>query len=143
MEEISLGCWQEARRADLVASHLERLKEELGLGFYVHIAAVVREIESTSRLLRDLYDLFSIYFTRFPIVSYYLDIILPSIQRTLRDVMMYVDNDGLQPRSQWMLLLDRMNNAAGLTLASRFVNYSRFLLQLVYLLSRSVNCMRI
>lgn len=131
-----MGCWHEADRADLVAVHLIRLKELFGLEFYDHISAVLREVESTSRLLRDLYDLFPIYQSRFPVVEYYLDIVLPSVQRTLRDMMVYIDNDGLTPRSQWTIMIERMNSLASLTLASRFVAYNDFLIQLIRLLSR-------
>jgi hypothetical protein len=134
--EVSLGCWHEAERADLVAAQLSRLKDIFGLELYDHISAVLREVNNTSRLLRDLYDLFPIYRSRFPLVDHYLDIVLPSIQRTLKDMMLYVDNEGLTPRAQWTIMIDRMNDTANLTLASRFVAYNDFLVQLVTLLSR-------
>jgi len=134
--EVSLGCWREAERADLVSMQLTRLKDLLGLELYDHISTVLREVDNISRLLRDLYDLFPIYRSRFPLVEYYLDIVLPSVQRTFKDMMIYVDNEGLPPRTQWLMMIDRMNDLAHLTLASRLVVYSDFLIQLITLLSR-------
>lgn len=67
MEE-TLGTWREAQRADKAAVELLRIRTALGLEFYDHITAVLREIESVSRLLRDLYDLFPIYRSRVPMI---------------------------------------------------------------------------
>ena len=84
--EVLLGAWREALRADKAVVQLLRIRRELGLEFYDHITAVLKEIESTSRLLRDLYDLFPIYRSRVPIIVYYLDIILPSLERTIKNM---------------------------------------------------------
>src|SRR4051812_20256535 len=84
--EVLLGAWREALRADKAVVELLRIRRELELEFYDHITAVLREIESTSRLLRDLYDLFPIYRSRVPIIIYYLDIILPSLERTIKNM---------------------------------------------------------
>lgn len=84
--ETLLGAWREAQRADKAAIQLLRIRTELQLEFYDNITAVLREMESTSRLLRDLYDLFPIYRSRVPIIVYYLDIILPSFERTIKNM---------------------------------------------------------
>lgn len=96
MEEL-LGCWREAQRADKAVVQLLRIRTVLDLEFREHITAVLREIESSSRLLRDLYDLFPIYRSRVPIVIYYLDIILPSFERTIKNMS--------KRKSKWLSIL--------------------------------------
>jgi hypothetical protein len=135
LEEL-FGCWREAERADRAAEGLLRLRTALDLEFYDQISAVLREVESTSRLLRDLYDLFPIYRSRVPIILYYLNVILPSFQRTLKEMKVYLEHENLPPRAQWSLMSDRLNQQGGMTLAARFVMYVELLVQLVRLLSR-------
>ncbi|CZR62032.1 uncharacterized protein PAC_11929 [Phialocephala subalpina] len=134
MEEL-LGCWREAQRADKVAAHLVRIRNTLTTEFFEHITAVLKEIESSSRLLRDLYDLFPIYRSRVPMIVYYLNIILPSYCKTLQQMTVYVDNDGLSARSQWVLMYERMGEQGGMTLAARFVMFVDFLVQITSLRS--------
>lgn len=135
MEEL-FGCWREAERADRAAEGLLRLRTVLDLEFYDQISEVLREVESTSRLLRDLYDLFPIYRSRVPIVLYYLNVVLPSFQRTLKEMKVYLEHENLPARAQWTLMSDRLNQQGGMTLAARFVMYVELLVQLVRLLSR-------
>ncbi|KAH7330177.1 hypothetical protein BKA65DRAFT_565289 [Rhexocercosporidium sp. MPI-PUGE-AT-0058] len=119
--EVLLGAWREALRADKAVVELLRIRRELELEFYDHITAVLREIESTSRLLRDLYDLFPIYRSRVPIIIYYLDIILPSLERTIKNMMVYIDNDAFPARTQWTLMVERLGDQGGMSLPTRFV----------------------
>jgi hypothetical protein len=135
MEEL-LGCWREAQRADKIAEGLLRIRTVLDLEFYDQISAVLREVESTSRLLRDLYDLFPIYRSRVPIIVYYLHVILPSLARTMKEMMFYIEHESLPTRTQWTLMSDRLNQQGGMTLAARFVMFVEMLVQLVRLLSR-------
>lgn len=98
MDEL-LGCWREAQRADKVAARLLQISSTLQQEFYEHITAVLKEIETTSRLLRDLYDLSPIYRSGFPVMVYDLNVLLPSLQKTLQHMMIYVDNEGRLPFS--------------------------------------------
>ena len=121
MDELQ-GCWLEAARCDRVAIILLRLRNDLTLVFHEHITALLREVESTSRLLRDLYDLlFSIYRNRVGIVIYYLNVILPCLSRTLRDMMIYIDNGQLSFTAQWTLMNERLGDQGGMPLVHRFV----------------------
>lgn len=135
MEEL-FGCWQEARRADKVADKLLAIRTALNPEYYENISAVLKEVESASRLLRDLYDLFPIYRNRVPIVLYYLTVILPTLCKTMRDMMIYIDNDDLPIRSRWTLMAERLSDQGGITLAQRFAMYCEALVQTVRLLSR-------
>jgi hypothetical protein len=139
MEEFP-GCWREAQRADKVAEGLLRIRTTLDLEFYDQISAVLKEVESTSRLLRDLYDLFPIYRSRVPIIVYYLNVILPSLCRTMKEMMLYLEHESLPARAQWTLMSDRLEQQGSMTLAARFVLYVELLIQLVRLLSRCAEC---
>lgn len=121
MEEL-FGCWQEARRCDRVAAELVRIRNTTELEFWDPVTVLLREVESTSRLLRDLHDLFPIYRPRVPIVIHYLTIILPCLQKTLRDMMIYIDN-AIPAPTQWEYLNERLSNQGGIGLAPRFVMY--------------------
>lgn len=134
--EGCFGCWQEAQRADKVAVILLDLRTALKPEYYENISAVLKEIESASRLLRDLYDLFPIYRARVPVVIYYLNIILPTFQKTMRDMLIYIDNGELPARTRWTLMSQRLSDQGGTTLAQRFVMYCEALVQTVRLLSR-------
>jgi len=50
--------------------------------------------------------------------------------------MVYLDNPGLSPRQQWVMMYADLNGEGGLTLVERFAMYVDFLIQLVRLLSR-------
>jgi hypothetical protein len=121
MDEL-FGCWREAQRCDKVAVQLSRIRD-LNHDFRDNITAVLREVESASRLLRDLHDLFPIYRSRVPVVLYYLTVILPCLCKTLRDMTIYIDNESLPSRTQWILMTERMGEQGGTTLAARFVMY--------------------
>ncbi|KAG9232908.1 hypothetical protein BJ875DRAFT_379717 [Amylocarpus encephaloides] len=135
MEEL-FGCWQEARRADKISARLLVIRTELD-EFYGNITAVLKEVESSSRLLRDLYDLFPIYRSRVAMVLYYLNVILPTMSRTMRDMTIYIDNDELPTGLQWTLMYQRIGDQGGMNLAQRFAMYCEALVQTVRLLSRS------
>jgi hypothetical protein len=87
-----LGCWREAQRVDKIAASLASLRATLDIEFTDHIMAVLREVESTSRLLRDIYDLFPVYRSRVPIILYYLNVLLPSLSRSLKDMALYLEH---------------------------------------------------
>ncbi len=131
-----LGCWQEARRADKVADHLLRIRSEVDLEYYDNITAVLRNVESASRLLRDLYDLFPIYKPRVPIIVYYLNVCLPSLCQTMREMMLFLDNQSLPPNRQWILMYERLTDQGAMGLPTRFIMFVDLLVQLVRLLSK-------
>jgi hypothetical protein len=141
MDEL-FGCWQEARRADKTSARLLVIRTELE-EHYEHISAVLKEVECSSRLLRDLYDLFPIYRSRVPMVLYYLQVILPTMCKTMRDMTIYIENDELPTKAQWVLMNDRLSAQGGMTLAQRFSMYCEALVQTVRLLSRCGKLSRI
>jgi len=121
MDVELFGCWQEARRCDRVATELLRIRATTDLDFFNPVTVLLREVETTSRLLRDLHDLFPIYKDRVPIVVYYLTVVLPCLQKTLRDMMIYIDHEAIPASTQWEILNERLNEQGGMGLAPRFV----------------------
>jgi hypothetical protein len=83
--------WREAQRVDKIAASLASLRATLDIELTDHIMAVFREVESTSRLLRDIYDLFPVYRSRVPIILYYLNVLLPSLSTSLKDIAFYLE----------------------------------------------------
>ena len=139
--ELLAGCWHEALRADVVAAKLVRIRqasESVGLEIYQPLTILLKEVESCSTLLRDLNDLFPIYRLRVPIVTYYFAVLLPSLQKTLIDMLIYIGDEGLEPLKQWEIMRHRLDGLGGLTLAERCAVYNGFLIQTARLLSRSV-----
>ena len=132
----ALWCWQEARRADQVGSALLRIRDNIGLDFYEATTALLREVESSSRLLRDLYDLFPIYRPQVPTVSQHLAVILPSFQKILKDMIIYLDHENLPALDKWNTMNERLGGQDGMNLTQCFVLYIEYLVQNIRLLSR-------
>lgn len=137
MEEELYGCWVEACRCDKVASLLLLLRSKNEVDdYYDNITILLREVESSSRLLRDLYDLFAIYRSRIPYIHYHLTVILPSMSKTMRDMMVFIDNDQLPTRLQWRLMGEKWLEESEMGLSNRFQMYCDALIQIIQLLSR-------
>ncbi|KAA8567381.1 hypothetical protein EYC84_010402 [Monilinia fructicola] len=112
------GCWLEANRADTVATELLRIRNILSpitspsspnpSSDYETQTAILRHVEQTSCLLRDLYDLFPICRPRVPLLTYHLTVILPCLQKSLRDMLVFLRCEDFEPRMQWMLMHERL-----------------------------------
>jgi hypothetical protein len=116
MEEF--GCWREAERCDRVTIQLVRIRHELTTAEPTPLVAAV---ESTSRLLRDVHDLYPLYRARAPIVMYYLTLVLPCLCKTSRDMMVCISNEELPSPRQWALVNERLGDQGGMSLVDRFV----------------------
>ena len=138
MEELR-GVWREATRADKTAHHLNRIRDAFSEEHFAPITAVLREVEASSRLLRDFHDLWPLYPARGARLSYYLHVLLPCYCRSLRDMLVFLDNAGLSTAAQWTLMMDRLDGQAGYTLPERFVLYFDFLVQLIRNLTQYVS----
>lgn len=115
MEEF--GCWREAERCDRVALQLVRISEELNTQ---DTTPLLLAVESTSRLLRDVHDLYPLYRARAPVLPYYLALVLPCLYKTARDMMVCISNDELPSPRQWALVNERLGDQGGMPLVDRF-----------------------
>ncbi|KAL2758856.1 hypothetical protein ACRALDRAFT_2040926 [Sodiomyces alcalophilus JCM 7366] len=134
------GCSIEADRADIIALYLEGLRNALPDHFHAHMTALIEEIHSSARALRDLVDHSHLHLARVPIMLSYLNIVLPCLSRTLRDVTAFYQDKTVSKEIRWRRMYNKMKDeVGGLPLPQRFLIYNHFLAMLKLLLTRSPN----
>jgi hypothetical protein len=134
------GCCLEAERADLVAAQLLGLHNVLPDGNHTHLMMIIDEIRASGQLLRELPEYCKVHFSRVPIVLDYLEILLPCLSRSLRDITTFYEDRTLTRENRWRKMYHSMTNeAGGLSLPQRFILYNRFLTLLRELLTRSMS----
>ncbi|KAI3332289.1 hypothetical protein HD806DRAFT_530046 [Xylariaceae sp. AK1471] len=134
------GCCIEAERADQVAFCLQGLRNTLPEHLHSHLTAVIDQLQITSGLLRDLADKSQVHLSQVPVMIDYLNVILPCLCRTLRDIMGYYDDKSMNKEHRWRTMYYRMSNELpGTTLPARFVMYNQFLGLLDCMLRRDPN----
>ncbi|GAB1311187.1 DH domain-containing protein [Madurella fahalii] len=132
------SCCREAERADIVALGLDQLRAALSESFHAHLIALAEEIRNSSRFLRDLADRSQVHIARVPIVANYLNVVLPCLCQTLKDITAYYEDKTLSREIRWRKMYHKMTEeAGGLPLPQRFVLYNHFLALLKQLLTRS------
>ncbi|TKW58660.1 hypothetical protein CTA1_9308 [Colletotrichum tanaceti] len=122
------GCCLEAERADIVSISLEGLRMTLPESYGGPINVLVGEMRKCARLLRDLFDLSQMHFNRVPILSSYLQIVLPCLCKTLRDISSFYNDRTVSKDIRWRKMYHKMSQeAGGLPLPQRFTLYNNFL----------------
>lgn len=133
------GCCIEADRADIVALYLEGLRNALPEHFHAHMTALIEEIHSSARALRDLADRSQVHLARVPIMLSYLNIVLPCLSRSLRDITAYYQDKTVSREIRWRRMYNKMKDeVGGLPLPQRFLIYNHFLGMVKLLLTRFV-----
>ena len=109
-------------------------------GSHPHLVATLEEMRSgTARLLRELADLAQVHRARAPAVLDHLNVVLPCLSRSLRDITSWYANRRLTCQNRWRGMYHSMKDeAGGLLLPQRFLLYSQFLMSLRDLLTRWV-----
>lgn len=131
------GCCLEAERADVVALHLDGLRRALPEPSQPHLAVTIEEIRTSAQLLRELADHSQVHFTRVPVVLDYLNLLLPCLSRSLRDITSHYEDTSLSKDNRWRKMYHKMTEeAGGLLLPQRFLLYNHFLTLLRELLTR-------
>jgi hypothetical protein len=131
------GCFQEADRSRVVAMNLEGLRAALAESYHAQITALIEEIRTTSNILRQLFERAGAFFNRVPVVLDYLNIVLPCLSRTLRDITTFYEDRALAKDLRWRKMYHKMMAEAGnMPLLHRFSLYNHFLTVLVQLLVR-------
>ncbi|KAI0187335.1 hypothetical protein EV127DRAFT_149772 [Xylaria flabelliformis] len=134
------GCCVEAERADRVGFCLQGLRNALPEHLHPHLTAVIDQLQLTSQLLRDLADKSQVHLSQVPVMIDYLNVILPCLCRTLRDIMGYYEDKFLSKEHRWRTMYHIMSNELpGTTLPARFVMYNQFLGLLNFMLTRDPN----
>lgn len=131
------GCLLEAQRADKVAFHLVGLRNSLPEAPHAHLVVTTEEIRISAQLLRELAEYSQTHFSRVPVVLDYLEIILPCLSRSLRDITTHYEDRTLTKENRWRKMYHSMTQeAGGLSLPQRFILYNHFLTLLRELLTR-------
>ncbi|EGY21889.1 uncharacterized protein VDAG_03329 [Verticillium dahliae VdLs.17] len=134
------GCYTKAERADIVAIRLEGLRLALPENFHPHMIAVIEETRGCARILRDLADRGHVHILRVPMTLNYLNLVLPCLSRTLRDMTMYYEDKTVRKEIRWRRMYNKMKDEVeGLPLPQRFVVYNHFLTMVRRLLTQSKN----
>ncbi|KAI2621146.1 hypothetical protein GGR54DRAFT_647203 [Hypoxylon sp. NC1633] len=134
------GCCLEADRAELVGFNLQGLRNALPESFHPHLNGIIEEIFNTSRSLRDLAEQTQIHLSQLPAVFDYLNVILPCLSKTLRDIMGFYEDKTMNKEHRWRTMYYKLGNELpGTTLPARFIMYNQFLRLLQDLLTRSPN----
>ena len=132
------GCCHEAERAEIVWFRLDGLKSALGQDGHPHLNMTIDELRVTTRVLRELADLSQVHQDRVPIVLDHLNIILPSLSRSLRDITSHYEDTTLSKQNRWRKMYHVLTKEAeGILLPQRFALYNQFLYSLRALLTRS------
>jgi hypothetical protein len=129
------SCWEEAQRVDIASKKLIELRSKLPEEEVESITAIIRENESLSRILRDLYDLFPIYISMLPVVLYYLDVVLPAVSAVSGIILQNHNHPDKPVLEIWESLLADLN-ITRMSPQAEFMMYVEFLVQLVRLFSR-------
>lgn len=133
----SARCWWEAKAAADIGAALTRIKQELDKNSKADITNVIDELQQNESRLRDISDYLRIYQNREYLVKDYLDLILPSLKKTLMDI--YVLLAELRTTTfvkVWNKILMRMSLESNNSLHTRLIMYKTLLMQLSRLLSR-------
>lgn len=122
------GCCIEATRSDVVGLQLQGLRAALNEASNPHLTALIEEIRGGSRALRELADLAQVHQHRVPLILDHLNVILPSISRSLRDIGTHYADSKRSKVNRWRNMYHTLTNeAGGLSLPGRFMAYNSFL----------------
>ncbi|KOS19322.1 hypothetical protein ESCO_000898 [Escovopsis weberi] len=134
------GCCVEAERSDIVWLRLEGLYQSLPEANRRSLRTLIDEIRTSSLILRELADLSQVHQDRVPLALDPLNVLLPCISRSLRDITGHYEDTKLTKVNRWRTMYhDMTDEVGGLPLPQRFVVYNHFLTSLRDLLSRSPN----
>lgn len=89
------GCFREAARAEIVAASIDQLRLLLAANFHGHLLLLSEQIRNTSRSLRDLADRSQVSLSRVPLVMDSLNVVLPCLSRSLRDITAYYEDTSM------------------------------------------------
>lgn len=121
------GCYLEAQRSDAVWIKLEGLRIALNEPSNSLLAAVIAEIRLGARRLREVGDLSQVRRDRVPFVLNPLNVLLPCLSRSLRDITYHYEDRTRSKSSRWRnMYLTMAAEDDGLSLPARFVTYNQY-----------------
>ncbi|KAG8421037.1 hypothetical protein J3458_002944 [Metarhizium acridum] len=132
------GCYLEAYRSDDIALKLEGLRIALNEPSTSYLAVTVREIGSVARRLRELADIAQVNRDCLAYVLDPLNIVLPCLSKSLRDIKTHYDRCSLSKENRWRNMYHCMKDEVnGLSLPERFNIYYQYATHLRNFLRRT------
>lgn len=131
------GCGVEAERCRTVAVSLEGLRLVVAEANHPDMFATIDEMRRCGRLLDGIAQESALYQDRVPIVLDHLNVVLPSLARSLRDITGYWEDTSRSVQERWRCIYHNLEREAGIPLPSRFFLYKSYLLSLRLLLINS------
>lgn len=133
-------CLLGAEKAGVVAYHMDALRMALSGTPQPHLTVTTEEIKISSQLLRELAYCGQSHIPQVPVVLEYLEIILPCLLRSLRDIASHYEDKTRTKENRWRKMYHSMTEeVGGLPLQQRFILYNHFLALLRDLLTRSTH----
>lgn len=154
------GCFLEADRADRVAQGMlsqkktinfrnkgnkdtdkdlgiDGLRQSLAHSLHGPMILLAEEVWKSGRVLRELADRGHVHVSRATAVVNHLNVVLPGLSKSLRDITGYYDDKTITRELRWRKMYHEMKKEAdGMELVPRFQLYNRFLSLLVGMLVR-------
>lgn len=131
------GCSLEAKRCQTVAGSLEGLRMVVQEANHPDMHDTMREMDKCGRLLNSLAHESAVYQDRVPIVLDHLNVVLPSLSKSLRDITTYWEDTSRNLVQRWRCIYHNLRREAGISLPTRFALYQSYLASLRYLLINS------
>jgi hypothetical protein len=97
---------------------------------------LIEEVWQSGRVLRELADRGHVHMSRVTVVANHLNVVLPGLSKSLRDIAGYYDDKTVTRELRWRKMYHEMKKEADLELLHRFQLYNRFLSLLAGLLAR-------
>lgn len=125
------GCYLEAQRSDDIALKLEGLRIALNEPSHSCLSNTIKEIGRVARRLRELGDLAHVNRDRLLFVLDPLNLVLPCLSKTLRDIKVHYDDRSKSKQNRWRHMFHSMQReAGGLQLEAIFTIYHQFIIML-------------
>ena len=134
------GCYVESLRSDDISLKFEGLRIAINEPRNSHLAAIITEIRRGGRRLRELADLAQVQRDRVPSVLTPLNIVLPCLSRTLRDMKRFYEDRTQSTVYRWRDMYHKMEGEAGTPLIARFMTYNSYFGLLKDIIARLVFC---
>lgn len=151
------GCFLEADRADRVAQGtpsqkkptkqggketdkdpgIDALRQSLSHSLHGPMILLAEQVWQSGRVLRELADRGHVHVSRATAVVNHLNVVLPGLSKSLRDIAGYYDDKTVTRELRWRKMYHEMKKEAdGMELLPRFQLYNQFLSLLVGMLVR-------
>ena len=131
------GSCLEAERARQVTELLKGLRNSIPESLHPHLNGLIGECQMTAKNLRDVADKSQVLLNRVPQVIDYLNVLLPCLSRTLRDISFHIVDTSRHKHERWCAMYHKMSNELpGTALPARFIMYNQYLTSLRFLLAR-------